>query len=353
MNHDRNYQQPRRTIRLKCLVLGAAGAGKTSLLRRYFHNKFDIARIPTLGCDFYTARVTDTCSLFPTPQEETPTVSVSLQMWDTPGRERIALERRQSHKYASDFEQDFFRKADAIMLVYDMTSSTSFTQLLKWYGDLLELQNNSDQPPLPILIVANKLDLLQNHPERAPHPSRRKAQRDVMGLKGHFCGKDFRYEYQVSPIRNSSETISPPSNHSSFRNMKKMTNKKQDNRRMEISSYLVCREKNWTDDWSYLASLLNSEDLSHPDRDLVLLWCMRNGLTHCEASAATGEGVSEAMDTLLRLGLASAKEPEPKFPPVPSTRYQERLDFHERYATKEDNCFALFILQPLLQFFRK
>jgi small GTP-binding protein len=354
MNQNNDSQQPRRTIRIKCLVLGAAGAGKTSLLRRYFHNKFDIARIPTLGCDFFTARVTDTCSLLPPQQQATtPTVWVSLQMWDTPGRERIALERRQSHKYASSFGHDFFRKADAIMLVYDMTSSTSFTQLLKWYADVLELQNNSDQPPLPILIVANKLDLLQNHPERTPHPRRRKAQRDVMGLKGNFRGKDFHYEYQVSPLpRNSSETISPSSNHS-FRKKKKMTEKKQDNRRMEISSYLVCRDKNWTDDWSYLASLLNSEDLSHPDRDLVLLWCMRNGLTHCEASAATGEGVSEAMDTLLCLALASTKEPEPTSSSVPTTRYQERLDFHERYASKEDNCFAFFTLRPLLQFFRK
>ena len=39
---------------------------------------------------------------------------------------------------------------------------------------------------------------------------------------------------------------------------------------------------------SYLESLLNTEDGSHPDKDMVLLWCMRNGLKHMEVSALDG-----------------------------------------------------------------
>lgn len=61
-------------------------------------------------------------------------------------------------------------------------------------------------------------------------------------------------------------------------------------------------------DGSYLNSLLNSEDESHPDRDLVLLWCMRNGLQHAEVSAATGEGVDAAMEMLVRLALEEQKK---------------------------------------------
>ena len=50
-------------IRLKCIVLGAAGAGKTSILRRYFSDTFHTNRIgyanriPTSGADYYTGRV--------------------------------------------------------------------------------------------------------------------------------------------------------------------------------------------------------------------------------------------------------------------------------------------------------
>jgi GTPase SAR1 family protein len=281
-------------------------------------------------------------------------VWVSLQMWDTPGRERIAFKRRrQSHTYASAFNHDFFSQADAIMLVYDMTSSTSFTQLMKWYADLMELQNDED--PLPILIVANKLDLMQNDSEHEPHPRRRKVpQRDIMGLQGHFRGNDFQYEYQVSssPTGNDFLWTSPMV---SDRKKKELTKKMvRESRRMEISSFLVNRE-NWTDDWSYLASLLVSEDLSHPDRDMVLLWCMRNGLPHCEASASTGEGVSEAVGTMLRLALNSKQEPpQPKAPAIPMTRSRlDRLDLHQRYATEEESCCTTFVLRPFLRIVQK
>ena len=39
---------------------------------------------------------------------------------------------------------------------------------------------------------------------------------------------------------------------------------------------------------SYLESLLSTEDGSHPDKDMVLLWCYRNGLNHHEVSALDG-----------------------------------------------------------------
>ena len=44
-----NVYETRRT-KLKCLVLGAAGAGKTSILRRYFYHTFEPdVRVPTKG----------------------------------------------------------------------------------------------------------------------------------------------------------------------------------------------------------------------------------------------------------------------------------------------------------------
>jgi hypothetical protein len=70
---------------------------------------------------------------------------------------------------------------------------------------------------------------------------------------------------------------------------------------MEILTYLANRESNWTTDCSYLESLAISEDLSHPDRDMVLLWCKRNNLYHCEVSAATGYGISNAIHQLISL----------------------------------------------------
>lgn len=231
---------------------------------------------------------------------------------------------------ASTFRPEFFRQADAILLVYDVTSSTSFKQLLKWYADLLQLEQK-----LPILVLGNKLDLTV---QGGASPLRRRVpsmhQRDVMGLRGNFRGYDFRYEYQVTPPTSLS-LASQSTNHNTHSNQ-------QPKRRMEISSYLVNRE-NWTDDWSYLASVLNSEDQSNPDRDMVLLWCRRNGLEHYEASAATGEGVHEALEALLQLALVHSKselvkvtQQEQQQLPLPNV--QKTIDFQTRYAPKEESC---------------
>ena len=57
---------------------------------------------------------------------------------------------------------------------------------------------------------------------------------------------------------------------------------------------------------SYFESLLSTEDDSHPDKDMVLLWCMRNGMKHFEVSAKYGTGVDEMMQEMV----LQALEPE-------------------------------------------
>lgn len=343
----------KRNLQLKFLVLGAAGAGKTSLLRRYFYKQFSHERMPTQGSDFYVGRA-------PNPAASaSEQITVNLQMWDTPGKENFS----QRHaEYSAKLSDSFFQHADAIMLVYDMTSSTSFTRLLKWYGDLMELFTKTKT--LPILIVANKLDLFQADQPGARHPPRSVKQRNVLGLSGIYYGKNLQYEYHVCPSGDNSSSPDPDSL-SDVGNATKNKNKTSSSssngkRRMEISSYLVNRE-NWTTDGSYLESLIHSEEGSHPDREMVLLWCLRNGLQLCEISAATGEGVEEAVGALILLALesipkeveATAKNgghsqsfdlrqhsnEEGRHPNKEGRHFNEELDLQQRYAKREENCF--------------
>ena len=137
--------------KIKCLVLGGAGAGKTSILRRYFNGIFQPQRIATLGSDFYTGRIQNPLlnSAIMDDRDDVgdekkmtdatsgpPNSFISMQVWDTPGRERFAANRKAM--YTASFSDSFFKNADAAILVYDITSSTSFTQLLKWHADLME-----------------------------------------------------------------------------------------------------------------------------------------------------------------------------------------------------------------------
>ena len=158
-------------------------------------------------------------------------------------------------------------------------------------------------------------------------------------------GKDFRYEYQVSPP--DSDTTGTPLSGGTRKNGRKPHRK-----HMEISSFLANRD-NWTSDFSYLESLLSSEDKSHPDREMVLLWCMRQGLKHYETSAATGEGVKEAVKALIQLALEEKEQREraSNVQSIISPPRREKLDLHQRYASKENDCF--FWMCPLIQGFRK
>lgn len=315
--------------RCTCIVLGAAGAGKTSLVRRYFRGTFEQShRVPTLGSDFYTGRVRysrsedekkdDSANM---KDDET---LVSLQVWDTAGRERKA-------KYTAALSDEFFRHADAAMLVYDATSSTSFSTLLGWYSDLVERMKVLNKElhrkrPFPILIVANKMDIILER-QRKNQPERQKLlvpQRAVMGLKRDFKGKDNPYEYRVGP---SQDVVN-----SSPRRVK------------EISSTYMATHGEWTTDGCYLDSVLNSEDRSHPDRDMVLLWCMRNGLIHIEASALDGTGVAKAMEALVSIALEykddSEQLQEEKFKQETEEMFRSNkaLDLHRRYSPKERGC---------------
>eukprot|EP00544_Gedaniella_sp_CCMP2646_P004376 CAMPEP_0202493644 /NCGR_PEP_ID=MMETSP1361-20130828/9910_1 /ASSEMBLY_ACC=CAM_ASM_000849 /TAXON_ID=210615 /ORGANISM="Staurosira complex sp., Strain CCMP2646" /LENGTH=328 /DNA_ID=CAMNT_0049123985 /DNA_START=99 /DNA_END=1085 /DNA_ORIENTATION=- len=305
--------------RVKCIVLGAAGAGKTSILRRYFNDTFSSYRVPTQGSDFYTGRVKTSQQHASEDEKKVDDYTdVSLQVWDTAGRERFVAGRKAI--YTAALSDEFFQYANACMLVYDATSSTSFTQLLKWHSDLMRRMKQLQIDTIPILIVANKMDILKRDFE----PQRRRKsgpRRRVMGLED-FKGKDMPYEYRASPPSASTETSTA------------------NGRRVEISTYMATGDT-WTTDQMYVDSVLNTEDISHPDRDMVLLWCMRNGLTHMEVSALDGTGIDAAMECLVSLALEAKQEPASKPSPAGMNggfHSNKPLDLHQRYSSSDDKC---------------
>jgi GTPase SAR1 family protein len=365
-------QKRRKKKQLQFLVLGAAGAGKTSLLRRFFHGQFTYRRAPTVGADFYVGKVprctsgakddivTDTTTTNSVDHGMTTMTNppigdrrkahmsdssdkndnedddVLVQIWDTPGKENFAMRPPRQVQTAVTMQDSFFDNADAIMLVYDMTSSTSFTRLLRWYADLIELfqrqqemtndNNNAtttgggkinNKRPKPILLVANKLDLFEQATNPRHQQSKtRVSQRDVLGLRGDFYGNDFHYEYSVSnnPNNNNNnpqqQQQKPQNNNNNNNNGTKRQNQLGRHNNGEISSqyFLANRVDNWTSDYNYLESLITAEDGSHPDRELVLLWCLRNNVQLYEVSAATGDGVTAAFQALVALAAEQWKE---------------------------------------------
>ena len=318
---------------VKFVFLGGQHAGKTSILRRYFHGTFygeRDGRHPTIGSDVYSTLISSTSlslllssttnnndknekkdnnkdvnsttthnvhenenadesSDFASVSSSSTAIQsnynnnnnnnninkfkkpISIQIWDTPGRERF-VNPDEKTRYTASFSDNFLKNLDAVVLVYDVSSSTSFTHVLNWYYELIErikrMKINHDRiRDLPIVIVGNKIDIFE---ERDAQKELRQIevvqQRDVLGLTGNWTGRDYRYEYSASPPSTSSTMSSTTSKSSSHELLTYYLGTN--------TNYLEAILNNEVDGGSYLDSLVSSEDKSHPDKDMVQLWCM-------------------------------------------------------------------------------
>ncbi|KAK9678699.1 hypothetical protein RND81_11G227900 [Saponaria officinalis] len=127
---------PMQRTLLKVIVLGNSGVGKTSLINRYVHQKFNQQFKPTIGADFVTRELQVEGKL------------VSLQIWDTAGQERF-----------HSLGPAFFRGADSCVLVYDVNVQGTFDALQAWRDDFIKQTDISDPARFPFVVIGNKIDV--------------------------------------------------------------------------------------------------------------------------------------------------------------------------------------------------
>jgi len=115
----------------KILMIGESGVGKSALLSRFVDNQFDTNFISTIGVDFkiHYMRI---------DQQD-----IKLQVWDTAGQERFRT-----------ITTSYYRGANGIMIVFDVTDSASFEKVRYWLNELKEHVG----PDMPSVLVGNKID---------------------------------------------------------------------------------------------------------------------------------------------------------------------------------------------------
>lgn len=118
----------------KVIFIGDSSVGKSSLITRFCSGEFKPGLKSTIGVDFHTR------SILVEDQ------SVCLQCWDTAGQERYRAITRQ-----------YFRKTDAVIVVYDITSEKSFLNAREWLDSAVEGAHEAI-----LLLIGNKLDLAQD-----------------------------------------------------------------------------------------------------------------------------------------------------------------------------------------------
>jgi small GTP-binding protein len=118
---------------LKIALCGDGGVGKTAIRRRFLGEGFKTQYLLTIGADF--AMRDDSIDGYP----------VRYQIWDLAGQERFDSVR-----------EVYYRGCIGGLLVYDITRHDSFFNTPKWIN---ELWKNNGRGRIPIVVVANKIDL--------------------------------------------------------------------------------------------------------------------------------------------------------------------------------------------------
>jgi len=117
---------------VKALLIGDSGVVKSSILKRFVDNEAPTAHQSTIGVDFKIKTM------------EKDGKVVKLQIWDTAGQERFRTITR-----------SYYRGAQAIVIVYDITNADSFNNVRGWMEDI----DQYAAPNVTRVLVGNKCDL--------------------------------------------------------------------------------------------------------------------------------------------------------------------------------------------------
>ncbi|XP_007935263.1 EF-hand calcium-binding domain-containing protein 4B [Orycteropus afer afer] len=115
----------------KIVFVGNSSVGKTSFLRQFCEDRFSPGMTATVGIDYRVKMVNVDDS------------QVALQLWDTAGQERYRC-----------ITQQFFRKADGVIVMYDLTAKQSFLSVRQWLSSVEEAVGDC----IPVLLLGNKID---------------------------------------------------------------------------------------------------------------------------------------------------------------------------------------------------
>ena len=118
---------------IKVILLGNTTVGKTSLIIKYIKNEFSFNYLQTLGLDFKQ-------KIFKMKNGK----DIRLRIFDTAGQERF-----------KSVSFSFIKKANGIILLYDIGNKNSFEALDSW---MESIKDNADKK-IPIILVGNKCDI--------------------------------------------------------------------------------------------------------------------------------------------------------------------------------------------------
>ena len=120
------------SIKLKTILIGESGVGKTNLINIAKNEKFNPSQVTTVNCSFFKTEMVVENKKF------------NIYLWDTIGQEKLKA-----------LTKIFFKNSKIVILVYDITNKKSLTQLDFWLKQVKESLGDS----IVLGVLGNKKDL--------------------------------------------------------------------------------------------------------------------------------------------------------------------------------------------------
>ena len=117
-------------MRFNVVFVGSVGGGKTSIIKKFFHNDKTTKHTSTIAVDFIPTQIKD----------------IKMSIWDTCGQERFMA-----------ITSSYFLRGHVFVLVHDISDSSLSADLKKWHKDILEKRPSRHVPV--IIVVSNKTDI--------------------------------------------------------------------------------------------------------------------------------------------------------------------------------------------------
>jgi small GTP-binding protein len=118
----------------KVIVIGDPAVGKTSLLTKFAKDKFEEKYISTVGTNIVKQSI----------ELEEENATVNLMFWDVAGQPQFYMLHR-----------PYFNGADGVILVFDMTRSSTFSNVNNWWNTCVKYGLSG----VPRILIGNKVDL--------------------------------------------------------------------------------------------------------------------------------------------------------------------------------------------------
>jgi small GTP-binding protein len=133
-------------INYRFILIGNSGVGKTSFFRKLSTGEFYEKNISTIGIEKKTFEL----EIDKNNEGKSEKKNFSISLFDTAGQEKFRA-----------ITYNYFKGADGILLLYDITDKQTFESVEQWIESIRQAIENNGETRYAIILIGNKLDLVE------------------------------------------------------------------------------------------------------------------------------------------------------------------------------------------------